>query len=255
MELNNNIHVEKMQEFLEEEKKKSKFRLPLNLQFFAGEGDDTGAGGDDDGGSDDSSSDDDSAGSDDGGTDDGGTDDDQSGDDDSKKKRNNFTQEDVSNIAAKEAKKAREKILKQLGVKDVKSASEALKEFNKQKDANKTEQQKMADRAKALEEENNGLLSKTQELEAKVSAMTKGVKSDSLDDVIALAGKYVDDDTDMDAAIDKVVEKYPHFKAESTTDADDKKKKKKPKFSDGDHDASAGKQTDGDKWTQAFKWN
>ena len=40
-----------------------------------------------------------------------------------------FTQEDVNNLVAKESKKAMEKLLRELGVEDMKSAKEGLKKF------------------------------------------------------------------------------------------------------------------------------
>ena len=50
---------------------------------------------------------------------------------------NNFTQKDVNNLVAKETKKAVEKLLKELGVEDVKSAKEGLSKFKEIQEAQK----------------------------------------------------------------------------------------------------------------------
>lgn len=227
--------------------------LKLNLQFFAGE--DNGGSGDDGG---DGGSGDGDEGGDEGGDDQGGDKGDQG--DKTKKNPKTFSQEDVNAIASKEAKKAQEKLFRELGVKDAKTAKEALTKFQEMQDSQKSEAQKAIDRAKALEEEKNGLSSKAQLLEAKLAAFTAGVKVDSLDDVIVLASNLTNDDTTMDEAIAKVLEKYPHFKAvadakdeDDDKDEKDTKAKKKPKFSDGDH-KSDKKPTDQEAWGTAFAW-
>lgn len=59
-----------------------------------------------------------------------------------KTEENTFTQEDVNNIVAKETKKAVEKLLKDLGVEDVKSAKEGLSKFKEIQDAQKSDYDK-----------------------------------------------------------------------------------------------------------------
>lgn len=213
--------------------------LPLNLQFFA----------DDDGGSDDKDSDDDK--------DSGDDQDDKDSDDKKSDNDKKFSQEDVSNIAAREAKKAQEKLLKQLGVKDVKSAKDGLAEFKKLQDEQKTEAQKALDANKDLKETNETLSNENETLKAQLAALKQGTNSDSLDDVILLAKGYVNEDTDVDTAIEKVLEKYPHFKAVQEDNKDGKKKedkKKKPKFSDSEH-KNDDKETDNEKWAKAFTFS
>ncbi len=53
---------------------------------------------------------------------------------------------------------------------------------------------------------------KLTELEGKVHALAAGIKSDCLDDVIALAKTKVNAETTIESAIDAIVEKYPQFK-------------------------------------------
>lgn len=257
----------KMNEELAEKVEKSTKRLgsflPLNLQYFADGDGDGGEGGGSDEGSDDGSddnSDDDSDNSDDDSNDDEDDSDDDTDDTKKKsKKSKSFSQKDVSNIAAREAKKAEEKLLARLGIKkgDLKTTKAALEEYRKLKDAEKTEKQKADERVQELEETNNGLLTRAETAEAKLTAFSKGANADSVDDVIVLAKNMLsaDENMEIDDAIEKVLEKYPHFKGKSSNDDEDdsKKKKKKPKFSDGEHDTSKGKKTDAEKWIDAFK--
>ena len=125
-----------------------------------------------------------------------------------------FTQEDVSSIAAKEAKKAQEKLLKQLGVSDFKSAKEGLQKLQEIEDSKKTEAEKMAESLKDYETKYNTVSSENESLKAQISAMKLGVNADSVPDVVALAKNYVSDEVDLDAAMQMVVEKYPHFKGQ-----------------------------------------
>ena len=49
--------------------------------------------------------------------------------------------------------------------------------------------------------------------EMKILCYEKDVAKDCVDDVITLAKSYVNDNTDLDEAIDKVIARYPHFAA------------------------------------------
>ena len=49
------------------------------------------------------------------------------------------------------------------------------------------------------------------EYQSKVLGFEKGVKKESIDDVISLASKYVTEETPLDKAIDTVLQKYPVF--------------------------------------------
>lgn len=122
-----------------------------------------------------------------------------------------------------------------------------MAKFKEWQDSQKTEQEKQAERLQELEanystasEENNGL-------KAQISAMKAGVKADSVEDVVVLAQRLVNDDTDMDTAIKQVVERYPQFGAEQQKEEGPPK----PTFSNGDHQKKT--ETDADKWAAAFK--
>lgn len=157
-----------------------------------------------------------------------------------------FTQDDLNRIAAKEAKKAQEKLLKQLGMDDFDNAKEGLQKFKEWQESQKTEAEKQAERLKELEEKHNTYAEENATLKAQISAMKAGVNADAVPDVVTLAKTLVDDETDMDAAIQKVVERYPHFKA-----AQEQQEEKKPTFTTGQHKKQP--QTEMDKWLEAFK--
>lgn len=174
--------------------------------------------------------------------------------DNSKPKSKTFTQDDVNNIAAREAKKATEKILKQLGVTDFKTAKDGLDKFKEIQDAQKTDAQKAVERAQALEKSYNETLQQNNTLNAQLAALKADVNPDSLGDVIVLANNLVNDDTDIDAAIQQVLKKYPNFKrAAANTNNNNDGAGKKPKFTEGNHNADQGKQTEQDQWAAAFK--
>mgnify|MGYP001259425758 CR=1 FL=1 len=183
--------------------------IPLDLQFFA---DDGGDGGDPDnsGGNPDNS----------GGSHEG------SGGNPEDRDVKTFTQEDVNNIAAKEAKKAQEKILKQLGIEDFERAKEGMQRFREWQDQQKTEAERQAERLKELESKYEQATKQNEIYQGQLLALKAGVLPDNVEDVVALAKSKVSEDVDMEEAISQIVEKYPHFKGEE---------EKKSSFSTGNH--------------------
>lgn len=115
-----------------------------------------------------------------------------------------FTQADVDKMIKERL--AREK--KSQLSKDELEAYKAWKESQKTEEEKKNEALTNAEKARIAAEE------KAAALEAKVTALSKGVKSDSVDDVVILAKAMVTDEVTVEQAIDKVLEKYPNFKGE-----------------------------------------
>lgn len=139
-----------------------------------------------------------------------------------------FTQQDVNNIAAKEAKSAQEKLLKELGIEDFNSAKEGLQKFQEWQDAQKTDAEKKDEQLNQLTDTNTSLQAENNTLKAQLSAMKQGVNSESIEDVVALAERQVSDEVTLDDAIKSVIEKYPHFKAVQEVNTN------KPTFINGD---------------------
>jgi hypothetical protein len=146
-----------------------------------------------------------------------------------------FTQEDVNNIVAREVKKTQEKLLKQLGIDDFNSAKEGLQKFREWQESQKTEAQKQAERLQQLEQQFNAVQQEKENLMAQLAAVKAGVHADYVEDVIVLAQRLVNEDTTIDEAIQKVIEKYPHFK-EAPQQQDEQPK---PQFSAGQHQKSS----------------
>ena len=146
-----------------------------------------------------------------------------------------FTQEDVRNIAAREAKKAQEKIFKELGIEDFKSAKEGFQKFREWQESQKTEAQKQAERLQQLEQQFNAVQQEKETLLAQLAAVKAGVHADFVEDVIVLAQRLVDEETTIDDAIAKVIEKYPHFKEAPQQP----EQQPKPTFTVGTHQKSS----------------
>ncbi|WP_342515607.1 hypothetical protein [Sutcliffiella sp. FSL R7-0096] len=157
-----------------------------------------------------------------------------------------FTQDELNNIAAKEAKKAQEKIFKELGL-DFENAKEGMKAFKDWSESQKTEQQKQADRLKDLEKNYSSASEENTSLKAQLSALKANVKAESVEDVVTLAKTMVSEELDMDGAIAKIVEKYPHFAQK----VEEQQEEKKPSFSTGQHQKKP--ESDTEKWLNAFK--
>lgn len=125
-----------------------------------------------------------------------------------------FSQDDVNAIAAKESKKATEKVLKELGIEDFEGAKDGLSKFREWQEQQKTDAEKQTEQLTQLEQARAQLEAEKSQLEAKVTALGLGVNAESVDDVVALAERKMDDETDMAQAIEKVLEQYPSFKGE-----------------------------------------
>jgi len=92
-------------------------------------------------------------------------------------------------------------------------SADELKAFNEWKESQKTEQEKNAEKIKLAQEAQTAAEQKAAVLEAKYTAVSKGVKPEAVEDVIALAKNKVSDKVTLEQAIDSVIEKYPHFGA------------------------------------------
>ena len=115
-----------------------------------------------------------------------------------------FTQEQIDKIV-------KERVAR---VKKDQPPKEEFEAFKQWQESQKTEEEKKnealtnAEKARVAAEE-RALLAET-----KVTCLSKGVASTSVDDVVILAKAMLNDDLTMEQAIDKVLEKYPSFKGE-----------------------------------------
>ncbi len=94
-------------------------------------------------------------------------------------------------------------------------SADELKAFNDWKESRKTEQEKTAEKIRLAAEAQTAAEQKAALLEAKYTAVSKGVKPEAVEDVIALAKNKVSDTVTLEQAIEGVIEKYPQFGAAS----------------------------------------
>lgn len=112
-----------------------------------------------------------------------------------------FTQKELDDIVKQRLDRAK---------KDMPSKDE-LKAFREWKDSQKTAEQKAADDIAAANSAKEVAEREKQALEIKVACLSKGVLPEAAEDVIALAARLTDDNTSIEKAVDKVLEKYPAF--------------------------------------------
>lgn len=148
-----------------------------------------------------------------------------------------FTQDDVNAIAAREKKQATERLLKELGIEDFENAKDGMKKFQEWQESQKTEAERQSEKLTNLEKSHADVQAENLSLKAQLSALSHGVKTDSVEDVVALAERLVTEETSMDDAIKQVTEKYPHFKQEQEEVSN------KPRFL-GDSHTSSEKDSD-----------
>lgn len=97
-------------------------------------------------------------------------------------------------------------------------SKEELKAYQEWKDSQKTDSEKKEEAIKNAEKAKSDAEERALLAETKVTCLSKGVSPTALDDVVVLAKVMVSDDVTVDQAIDKVLEKYPHFKGDSVTE-------------------------------------
>ena len=88
-----------------------------------------------------------------------------------------------------------------------------LKAFREWKDSQKTAEQKAAEQLAEVAAARDTAEREKSRLEIKVSCLAKGVDVEAVDDVIALAERFIDDNTTIEKAVEKVLEKYPSFRS------------------------------------------
>lgn len=157
-----------------------------------------------------------------------------------------FSQEEVNAIASKEVKKAQEKFLKSIGFEDFENAKDGIAKFKEYTESQKTEAQKQAEKLTGYETDINNYKNQIDSLNAQLSASKLGIKEESINDVVLLAKTLVNDETDLNTAMSKVLEKYPHFKGEGQQQQDPSK----PSFTQGQHKKETPNEVDS--WIEAF---
>ncbi len=120
----------------------------------------------------------------------------------SDKPEKTFTQKELDEIVKQKLDRAK---------KDMPTKDE-LKAYREWRDSQKTAEQKAADDIAAANSAKEAAEKEKQRLEIKVACLSKGVPAEAADDVIALASRLADENTTIEKAVEKVLEKYPAFK-------------------------------------------
>lgn len=121
-----------------------------------------------------------------------------------------YTQEQINAMMANEKKTARQALFRELGLEyDEKSYKTSLENAKKTLDAGKTQGQLDAEARKQAESGLAEAQKQNSMLQAKVAALSAGVKPDFLDDIISLALPKVDDSTNLETVLKSLKERYP----------------------------------------------
>ena len=128
-----------------------------------------------------------------------------------------FTQEQVNSMMAAEKRSGRLALLKELGyeVKDGAKASDVIAQVKGILDSGKTQQQKDQEAREKAEGDLSAEQAKSKQLQAKIDAMTAGVKPDYVDDAIALLSPRVTDQKPLSKLLEESKEKYPNWFGEA----------------------------------------
>ena len=134
----------------------------------------------------------------------------------------------TGDVATAEVAKEETKIFTQEEVNGL-VAKDGLEQLREWKDSQKTEAEKQAEAIAEKEKQLEAVILENQQLTAKYAALELGVRSDAVDDVIALSQSKVTDDVTISDAIAEVLAKYPQF----GNIPEEPKEEPKPSFSIG----------------------
>lgn len=129
-----------------------------------------------------------------------------SGKNDHKKKERNFTQSQVNRMMTREKNQGRAAAYRELGI-DPKD-TRAIKMFQSFVASQKTDEQKAAEKDAEVQQKQAEAEHRAMMAEAKAEAMMLGIKSQYVDDAVALALSKMSDDTELKTVLGELKEKY-----------------------------------------------
>lgn len=110
-----------------------------------------------------------------------------------------FTQKELDEIVKQRLERERKNM----------PSKKEMDAFKAWQDSRKTAEELSAEKVTAAENGRTAAEKRAEAAEAKCTAFSKGVKSEAVDDVIALAMAKVSDSVSIEQAIDEVIKKYP----------------------------------------------
>ena len=135
-----------------------------------------------------------------------------------------FTQAEVSRMMTKEKQQGRAAAYKELGIDPTDTNTVSM--FKAFIEAQKTSEQKANEQKAESDAKLAQAIEKARIAEAKATALKLGVKSEYVDDVVALAITKVTDDNDVDAVINDFKSKYTFWFTGSSDDEENSVGKK-----------------------------
>jgi vacuolar-type H+-ATPase subunit I/STV1 len=126
------------------------------------------------------------------------------------KETKTFTQEDINRVIGEAKKSSVAKVLKELGIEDVENTKEGMKKFKEWQDSQKTESEKLTGKLTEYEKSLQEKDKQVNDLNAKFTALSKGVQTDKVDKVIKLLSAY--EGETIDAKIDAILTEFPEYK-------------------------------------------
>lgn len=188
--------------------------LPFNLQFFASEKDEKDGEGANDSATENNTEKEE--------MEEGNEEEEKSGEEEKA-----FTQSDLNKVATKEKKQGRKAMLKELGFKNENEALKELKAFKEWKESQMTDEEKEQSKKAEIENKQNELLNRALKAEQKLAALSVGVRSDSVDDAIAIASLKVTEEKDINEVLQEMKKesRYSSFFVKSEEDEKEKQKK------------------------------
>lgn len=145
-----------------------------------------------------------------------------------------FTQADVNKLLAKEKRKGKTSILKDLGLDP--EDKEAVSKLKQLIESNRSDGEKKDKALKDAQDTASKEATRATKAEQKLKVLMAGCQKDFVEEVTAMALAKMDDDTDFDEALEAVKKKMPNCFGESEEDQDKgtgrsqghKKQKSKP---------------------------
>ena len=148
---------------------------------------------------------------------------------------NTFTQEDVNNLVAKESKRAVEKLLKELGVEDVKSAKEGLSKFKEIQDAQKSDYDKALETIEKQAKEIDMYKAEKKSRE-EIDSIKSILKEKNIDEKYAKTiKKLMTDEISEESVMATIEEELPMLLNVETVKIGTEKKENKPSSSISDY--------------------
>jgi hypothetical protein len=121
-----------------------------------------------------------------------------------------FSQDDVNRMIGEAKKTGMTKVLKDLGIDSIESAKDGLTKFREWQESQKSESEKINSKLTEYEKELIEKNKQVEELNAKFTALNKGVNIDKVDKVIKLISAYEGDQ--LEDKIDAILTEFPDYK-------------------------------------------